>query len=134
MSSTQELPTTQRTQPVRRFKTVELALAGLIVVAIFIQSVLAGQHLVFDAPIVLHGIIGSTVFLFQAIVIILVFMDRTSMEHKVTAIVIFGLLFAQIGLGYASRTGGSSLVAMHIPLGIVLFGASTWQLAILRLK
>ncbi|VAV93309.1 hypothetical protein MNBD_ACTINO01-1319, partial [hydrothermal vent metagenome] len=38
MSSTQELPTTQRTQPVRRFKTVELALAGLIVVAIFIQS------------------------------------------------------------------------------------------------
>ena len=134
MSSTQELPTTERIRPVRRFKAVELAVAGLVVVAIFIQSVLAGQHLVFGSSIVLHGIIGSTVFLLQVVVIVLVFLDRASMEHKVTAIVIFGLLFAQIGLGYASRTGGSSLVAMHIPLGIVLFGASTWQLAVLRLK
>ena len=134
MDSTQELPTAEPIHPVRRFKTVELVLAGLVVVGIFIQAVLAGQHLVYGSSIELHGFVGSAVFVFQAIIVIVLFMERASMELKVTAIVIIGLLFAQIGLGYASRTGGSSLVVTHIPLGITLFGASTWQLAILRLK
>lgn len=134
MTPTQELPVAEHPQPVRRFATVELVFAGLVVVGIFIQAVLAGQHLVFESSIVLHGFIGSAVFAFQAIVVVLLVMDRASLELKVTAIVIIGLMFAQIGLGYAARTGGSSLVVMHIPLGVALFGAATWQLAILRLK
>jgi len=126
--------TTQQTDSVRRFRTVELVLGGFIVVLVFVQAVLAGQHLAFDAPIFLHGMLGSAVFFFQIALVVLVFMGRASTEMKITALVVVAGLFAQIGLGYAARSGGHALNAIHIPLGVALFGLTTWQLAILRQK
>ena len=134
MTSTQQTPFTEETQPVRRFETAGFVLAALVVVGIFIQAVLAAQHIAFESPIELHGFIGSAVFTVQVIVVVLVFMDRASSELKVTALVIIGLLFAQIGLGYAARSGGHALNAVHIPLGVALFGAATWQLARIRTR
>ncbi len=131
MASSQASPTTQGSPTARRFETAELALAGLAVLGILVQSILAGQFLTFGSPIELHGYIGSAVFVFQGIIVILVFMDRAAAELKITAIVIIGFMFAQIGLGYAARAS-HSLSAYHIPLGVVLFGAATWQLARLR--
>jgi len=132
MESTQEMPLVEDAEPARRFENVAFGLAGLAVIGVFVQAVLAGQHIAFDSPIELHGFIGSAVFALQAAIVVLVFMDRASAEIKVTALVIIGLLFAQIGLGYASRSGGHALNAWHIPLGVALFGMSTWQLARIR--
>jgi hypothetical protein len=132
MTSTQQPPIADDTRPARRFETAAFSLAALVVVGIFVQSVLAAQHLAFDSPIELHGFIGSGVFALQAILVVLVFMDRATTELKVTALVIIGLLFAQIGVGYAARSGGHALNAVHIPLGVTLFGAATWQLARIR--
>lgn len=123
------------TGPVRRFRTAELVLGALIVVLVLIQAILAGQHLAFDdAPIFLHGMLGSAVFFFQIAVVVLVFMDGASTEMKVTTLVVVAGLFAQIGLGYAARSGGHAINAIHIPLGVGLFGLVTWQLALLRTR
>ncbi len=122
------------TGPVRRFRTAELVLGGIIVATVFAQAVLAGQHLALDADIILHGMLGSAVFFFQIAVVVLVFMDRASTEMKITTLVVIAGLFAQIGLGYAARSGGHALNAIHIPLGVALFGLTTWQLALLRTR
>jgi hypothetical protein len=132
MESTQELPSVENATPARRFETLIFGLAGLVVAGVLLQAVLAGQHIAFESPIELHGFVGSAVFALQAAIVILVFMDRASTEVKVTALVIIGLFFAQIGLGYAARSGGHALNAWHIPLGVALFGMSTWQLARIR--
>ncbi len=129
MESTQELPIAEHTSPARRFATAETVLAVLVVVGIFVQSVLAAQHIAFESPIELHGFIGSAVFGLQAVLVVLVFMDRVSTELKVTALAIIALLFVQIGVGYAGRSGGHGITALHIPLGVALFGAAVWQLA-----
>jgi len=134
MTSTRQPPVTQSTQPGRRFETAEFVVAALVVVGIFVQAVLAGQHLAFDSPVELHGFIGSGVFALQVILVVLVFMDKASTELKIMALVIIGLLFAQIGVGYAARSGGHALNAVHIPLGVTLFGAATWQLARIRTR
>jgi hypothetical protein len=122
------------TGPTRRFRTAELVLGGLVVFTVFVQAILAGQHIAFDAPIFLHGMLGSAVFFFQVAIVVLVFMDKASTELKVTTLVMIAGLFAQIGLGYAARSGGHAINAMHIPLGVALFGLTTWQLALLRAK
>ncbi|MCL1594226.1 MAG: hypothetical protein M3132_07750 [Actinomycetia bacterium] len=132
MTPSLESPNTAASSNVQRFATASLVLAALVVASVFIQSVLAGQHLAFGSSIEIHGLIGSAVFTFQAALVVLVFMGRASTEVKITAILILGLLFAQIGLGYATRSGGHVLNAWHIPLGITLFGMSTWQLARIR--
>jgi len=132
MESTHELPSVGKGKPARRFDTVVIWLAGLVVIGVLIQAVLAGQHITFESPIELHGFIGSAVFALQATIVVLVFMDRRSLEVKAIALIIIGLLFAQIGLGYAARSGGHALNAWHIPLGVFIFGATTWQLARLR--
>jgi len=132
MESTHELPAVETDTAHLRFETVTFSLAALVVIGVLIQAVLAGRHIAFESPIELHGFIGSAVFALQAAIVVLVFLDRASTEVKVTALVIIGLLFAQIGLGYAARSGGHALNAWHIPLGVLIFGATTWQLARLR--
>jgi len=127
-----KLPPVEKMDPARRFDTAVSWLAGLVVIGVLIQAVLAGQHIAFESPIELHGFIGSAVFAFQAAIVVLVFIGRASTEVKITSLVIIGLLFAQIGLGYAARSGGHALNAWHIPLGVLVFGATAWQLARLR--
>jgi len=126
------MPSVENAEPARQFGTLIFGLAGLVVVGVLIQAVLGGLHIAFESPIELHGFIGSGVFALQAVIVVLVLMDRASTEVKVTALVIIALLFAQIGLGYASRSGGHALNAWHIPLGVLVFGATTWQLAQIR--
>ena len=129
MTPSLEIPNTAPSSNIQRFATASLVLAALVVAGVFIQSILAGQHLAFGSSIEIHGLIGSAVFTFQIVLVVLVFTGRASTEVKVTALLIVGLLFAQIGLGYAARSGGHALNAWHIPLGITLFGMTTWQLA-----
>ncbi len=126
--------TPQHSEAPRRFRSAELVVGAIVVVTVLIQAVLAGQHVAFEAPIELHGMLGSAVFVAQIVLIVLVFMDKASTETKVTTIILFSGLFAQIGLGYAARSGPDAITAVHIPFGVAIFGLTTWQLAVLRQK
>lgn len=132
MESTHESSSVPNNYPAPRFDTLIVGLAGVVVAGVFVQAILAGQHIAFESPIELHGFIGSAIFALQLAIVVFAFIDRASTETKVTTLLIIGLLFVQIGLGYASRSGGHALNAWHIPLGVLVFGATTWQLAILR--
>jgi len=115
----------------QRSTTVEMSLAVAILVGVLVQAALAGQHIAVGGSISLHGVIGNAVFAAQLILVLLLIMRRFPKSAIVTAVVVTVLLVAQIGLGYASRAS-HDLVALHIPLGVALFGVATWQLAAIR--
>lgn len=133
------METTERTRapavaaPAGRSNIVETALATVVLVGIMVQAVLAGQHIALDGPITLHGIIGNSVFALQLILVAMLIIRRAATAPIVTAGLLTVVLVAQIGLGYAAR-GSHDLVAMHIPLGVVVFGVAAWQLAMIRTK
>jgi nitrate reductase gamma subunit len=126
--------TTQPNNAPRRFRSAEIVVGTIVVITVLAQAILAGQHLANGADIYLHGMLGSAVFIAQIVLIILVFMDKASTETKVTTIVMLVAMFAQIGLGYAARSGGHTINAIHIPFGVALFGLAAWQLALVRQK
>lgn len=111
--------------------SIEAVLAILILVGVLVQAVLAGQHIALGDDISLHGIIGNAVFGLQIVLIVILVMRKASTASLRAAGVFVILLVAQIGLGYASR-GSHDLVAIHIPLGVALFGVATWQIASIR--
>ncbi len=131
METTEQTSAPVAATPVRRSNKVETALAGAVLLGVLVQAVLAGQHIALDGPITLHGIIGSGVFTFQLVLVAMLVLRRATRAAIVTAGLLVLLLIAQIGLGYAAR-GSHDLVALHIPLGVALFGVATWQLAVIR--
>ena len=131
METTEQTPAPVAATPDRRSNTVENALAAVVLLGMLVQAVLAGRHIALDGPITLHGIIGSTVFVLQLILVAMLFLRRATRAAIITAGLVTVLLVAQIGLGYAAR-GSHDLVALHIPLGVALFGVATWQLAAIR--
>ena len=47
------------------------------------------------------------------------------------AVTLFALAFAQVGLGYVGRETLEA-ASFHIPVGVAIFGISTYQLAIIN--
>ncbi len=117
-----------RSQPVG---STEYGLAVIVGLGVLAQAMLAGRHVAFDSSITLHGIIGNGVFTLQAILTGLLFLRQSSTTLKVIAGSFLVLLVAQIGLGYAARSVDAA-TAMHIPLGVALFGVVGLQIDRIR--
>ncbi|VAW05990.1 hypothetical protein MNBD_ACTINO02-1053 [hydrothermal vent metagenome] len=117
-----------RTQPVG---ATEYGLAVVIGLGVLAQAMLAGRHIAFDSSITLHGIIGNGVFTLQAVLAGLLILRRTSTSLKVIAGFFVVLLVMQTGLGYVARSVDAA-AAMHIPLGVALFGVAGLQIDRIR--
>ncbi len=111
--------------------STEYGLAVIVGLGVLILAMLAGRHVAFDSSITLHGIIGNGVFTLQAILTGLLFLRRASTTLKVIAGSFLVLLVAQTGLGYVARNVDAA-VAMHIPLGVALFGIAGLQIDRIR--
>ncbi len=103
-----------------------LALAWLIPVGILVQAALAGQGW-FVTPdlLVLHGGVGHGVLTLSVVLAaVLLVRQRLSTGSVLGVLIVLGLV-GQTGLGYAGRRGELDLASsLHIPLGVVVFGAA----------
>jgi hypothetical protein len=111
--------------------STEYGLAVIVGLGVLAQAMLAGRHVAFDSSITLHGIIGNGVFTLQAILAGLLLLRQSSTTLKVIAGSFLVLLVAQTGLGYVARDVDAA-IAMHIPLGVALFGVAGLQIDRIR--
>jgi hypothetical protein len=106
---------------------VEFALAGLVVAGLLLQTALAGRHIGEGASISLHGAVGNAVLIVQFVVMAALALRRAPHAVLVSAGLLFGLLVAQIGLGYMGRD--TATVVWHVFNDVALFGLASVQLA-----
>lgn len=94
-----------------------------------VQAVIAGQHIFGSWGIGVHAALGNAAF---TIAILLAAVAWGRLDHgpiRIVAIAIVVLLSAQIGLGYSTRDSESA-AALHIPLGVAVFGAVVYQMLV----
>ncbi|MEE9417048.1 MAG: hypothetical protein V3V01_17345 [Acidimicrobiales bacterium] len=101
--------------------------AAILVILIGLQAVIAGQFLFGDWGIDSHAALGNAAFTVAFLIAAIAFAKLDGAVRRVIAVVILVLLTAQIGLGYTTRTSGGA-AALHIPLGVAVFGAVLYQL------
>ncbi|MEU4575040.1 hypothetical protein ACBI99_30260 [Nonomuraea sp. ATR24] len=108
------------------YLTAFKAVALLNAAAVLLQAVTAGQ-LMEGAGRALHGAgAGAVHLLGLALVVSAVLVWRPGRGPLWPSLV--GLAVLLLGL-VQSMVGGSGAVAVHVPLGMVLFGLSVWLLA-----
>ncbi|MEV0586398.1 hypothetical protein [Nonomuraea sp. NPDC050310] len=107
----------------RGFHTAFAYLATLGCVAVMVQAITAGQ-LVDGGSTAMHGIGAGAVHLVQlGQLVAAVLLWRPGRGPAWPAVVSLVILLA----GFAqSATGGSGAVAVHVPLGVTVFGLSVW--------
>ena len=121
--SQQTPTTTSKAGPVWGYRWMSILTAGLLL----LQPILIGQYLARpehtwykDA----HNILANVVFVTVLLQLILAFMARRTfgmglVGHNIGLLVLVGV---QIGLGMAASDGHATEKAIHIPLGVLLFG------------
>lgn len=93
---------------------------------VFAQSVLAGQFLSgIDRPVKFHEWTGWGVLAISAIQVIIVAVFMRS--GKSSLWLFFGSILVFLAEGLQVGTGYGRFLEVHIPLGVVVFGAVTWQ-------
>jgi cytochrome b561 len=110
--------------------TAHVVLAGAIPVLVLVQATLAGQHLFQGDSITLHGILGNITFTLTVVGVVLAVARRCSALVFGLAVALVALTFAQVGLGYVGRETLAA-ASWHIPVGVAIFGLSTYQMAVL---
>jgi len=128
------MSTADRTPPARpgavlTRRVVVIALPALVLV----QATLAGQYLFEGSDVIeLHGILGNITFALTVLGVMATFVAaRGDGLAFGVAVALMALAFAQVGLGYVGRET-TAAAAWHIPVGVTIFGLSTYQLAALR--
>ena len=99
--------------------------AAVLVALVAAQAVIAGQHLFGDSGIGVHA--GNAAFAIAALTAAVAIFKLNSPALRVVGVLMVVLLSAQIGLGYSARDSAGA-AALHVPLGVVAFGAATYQL------
>jgi cytochrome b561 len=125
--------TAEPSAPTARAKpaaTLHRALAYALPVLVLVQATLAGQHLFQGDSITLHGILGNITFALTVVGVVLAVVRRSSGVVFGLAVALMALSFAQVGLGYVGRETLEA-ASVHIPVGVAIFGLSTFQLAVL---
>jgi hypothetical protein len=102
--------------------------AHLVALLVLVQAVLAGRgQFVDDDFMTMHEMNGSLVWLLALAQPILLFLADIGGPLKRAllgaSILMFVLMTAQIGLGYAGRENGEP-AALHLPNGVLIFGLS----------
>jgi len=99
---------------------IVIALHALGIVA---QAILAGQFLSGALePVRFHEWTAWVVLVIAAAQIVVAFVQRAGLALAITSVFLFVAEALQTGTGYGRFLG------VHIPLGVLLFGAVSWQL------
>ncbi len=101
--------------------------AVALVIIVAAQAVIAGQHLFGDWGIGLHAALGNAGFAVTVVTAAIAITKRHSRSSSVIGVVLVVLMSAQIGLGYSARESEAA-AALHIPIGVAVFGAVVFQL------
>lgn len=109
---------------------VHLVLAYALPVLVLVQAALAGQHLFQGSSISVHGILGEVTFALTVVGVVLAVVRRCDGLVFGVAVALAALAFAQVGLGFVGRDT-TAAAAWHIPVGVAIFGLTTYQLALL---
>jgi hypothetical protein len=107
----------------RRMALAHQVLTGIVVVLVLVQAVLAGQFLIGETTISLHGTIANASFAVGLLAAVLALLARLPRWLVVLSLALLAALFVQVGLGYAGRTSLEAK-SWHIPLGVTTFGLS----------
>jgi hypothetical protein len=116
---------------------LRLAILRLVLVchalALFAQSVFAGEFLSgVDGPVRFHELTGWIVLALSAIQIIVA---AAFMRSGITSLwLVFGSIFVVLGEGLEVGTGYGRFLSVHVPLGVAVFGAVSWQAISVFLK
>jgi hypothetical protein len=110
------------------------AVAALGAALILIQAVLAGRGWFTDMDLIeTHGIVGNVTFLVivaqAALAVALGLRGGNRTLFLLLNAVMAVLVVAQIGLGYSTRDSAEA-ASWHVPLGVFLFGVTTYHLAL----
>lgn len=104
-----------------------------VAVGVLLQAVLAGQFLSGYGLRAAHELLANALFALvvvqAALAGLLVRRGRLGPVHAWAGLGLILGLTAQIGLGYV---GEAVTRAIHIPLGVALFGATTWLAVLVR--
>ena len=103
--------------------------AVCLVVLVPAQAVIAGQHIFGDWGIGVHAALGNAGFTIAALMVAIAWAKLNRRPLRIVAIAIVVLMAAQIGLGYSARSSESA-AALHVPLGVAVFGAVVYQLLV----
>lgn len=128
----------QSTAPPRLWTTLRWT-STIIAIGIVILALLIGQG-VWNGErglVTGHGHFGNLVFALAAIqcliAVLLYQKKRISATHMVITFVMVVLLLTQIGIGYSGRQN-NSLIAWHVPNGVLLMGLATINAALAWLR
>lgn len=99
----------------------------------FAESVFAGQFLSgSDSQVRFHELTGWIVF---AISVIQILMAAVLMRSGVTSLwLVFGSVFVFFGEGLQIGTGYGRFLNVHVPLGVIIVAAGSWQAVSVFLK
>lgn len=97
---------------------------------VLVQAVLAGHstRLFGSVDIVTHGVVGNVTFTVALAAFVLALVGRVPRLRLILAAVLLGLVTIQVGLGYTGRSSRSA-AAWHVPLGVVIFGATVYAIS-----
>ena len=101
--------------------------AASLVILVAAQAVIAGQHIFGDWGIGVHAALGNAAFTIALLIAAVSWWKLDSAPLRIVALAIVVLVSAQIGLGYSSRDSENA-AALHIPLGVAVFGAVVYQI------
>jgi hypothetical protein len=101
--------------------------------AIFAESVFAGEFLSgVDGPVKFHELTGWIVLALSTIQIIV---TAAFMRAGLTSLwLVFGSILVFLGEALQIGTGYGRFLNVHVPLGVVVFGAVGWQAIAVFLK
>jgi hypothetical protein len=103
-------------------RTLRVVVA-LHALGIVTQAILAGLFLSgATEPVAWHERTAWVVVAIAAVQIVLAFVQRAGLPLAITSVFLFVAEALQTGTGYGRFLG------VHIPLGVLLFGAVMWQL------
>lgn len=96
----------------------------IVVAAILVQAMLAGSGL-FGSPELfeLHGWIGAGVIALSGLAALIALFSRQGAVVTFGTIILAGASVMQIGMGYAGRRSGITVLSeWHVPLGVAMLG------------
>lgn len=112
-----------------RWLSAIIAVGIVTMAAIIGQGIWGGEGAGFITG---HGHLGNAVFALAAIQFVLAVLlyqkKQISAQHMMLTFVLVVLLLAQAGLGYSGRSD-KSLIAWHVPNGVLLMGIAAWNSA-----
>jgi len=116
-----------------RWLSVVLAIGIIVMAALVGQGIWNGER----GLITGHGHLGNGIFALAAIQFVIAVLlyqkKQISAMHMVITFALVVLLLAQAGLGYSGRAN-SSLIAWHLPNGVLLMGLATFNAALAWLR